>query len=370
MATQKAFAITAFEDRLSRFVSNHPGLCRMLGNLETKRFVDEIESRIIDRPIYVTGLARSGSTILLECLAAHEQTAAHCYRDYPLVCTPLWWNRLVDRSGPVGAEPVERFHQDGIYITPDSPEAMEEILWMMFFPDCHLSSRSNVIGPETDCPAFEKFYPDHVRKILFLRRGSRYLAKANYHVTRLEYLQRIFPDARFVIPVRDPIHHVASLSRQHRLFCAEEDKDRRVLNYMRVAGHFEFGLDRRPINTGCSKTVDRIRKSWKEGKEALGLALTWQSVYRYVIARLTANDNLRAATLIVDHDDFRRSPEDNLARIYDHCGLAVDKDFLANQSQKIFPVREGNPSFFSKADLDVIVAETLDVYEEIRSITP
>lgn len=86
MTAGKAFTISAFEDRLSRFFSGRPGLCRFLGNLETKLSRDKIEDLSVDRPIYVTGLARSGSTILLELLAAHDQTAAHQYRDYPLAC--------------------------------------------------------------------------------------------------------------------------------------------------------------------------------------------------------------------------------------------------------------------------------------------
>jgi hypothetical protein len=369
MTAGKAFTITSFEDRLSRFFSDRPGLCRYLGSLETKMSLGKIEAQAIDRPIYVTGLARSGSTILLTCLAAHEQTATHRYRDYPLVSVPLWWNRFVDHAAGNRNEPVERFHQDGIFITPDSPEAMEEILWMMFFPDCHLPARSNILDAKTRCPAFETFYRDHVRKILFLRRGSRYLSKANYHVTRMGYLKALFPDARFVIPVRNPLDHLASLSRQHRLFCEAEERDPRVLNYMRTAGHFEFGLDRRPINTGCLETVDRIRELWQDGQEVRGWALLWASVYRYVGDLLAADDALRAASIVVHYDDFCRFPEDTLAGIYDHCGLAVDKGFLQDQAKRIFPPRDDRISPFPPEEQAVIEAETGGVYKAILAFT-
>ncbi len=365
MATRKAFVISAFEDRLSRFFSNHPGLCRFLGNLETKIFLDEIAVQTIDRPIYITGLARSGSTILLERLAAHEQTASHCYRDYPLTAVPLWWNWFLDRAAGSRAEPVERFHRDGIFITPRSPEAMEEILWMIFFPGCHRPSRSHVIDAHRRYPAFEKFYRDHVRKILFLRRGRRYLSKANYHVTRMAYLKKIFPDARFVISVRNPAGQIASLLRQHRLFCEQERRDGRILNYMRIAGHFEFGLDRRPVNTGCPKTVDRIRSLWKEGREVEGSALLWKSVYRHIVERLSSSDDLRASSIIVNHDDLRRFPEDMLAKIYAHCGLAVDGRFLRDQARRIIPFRDDDPSCFTPEESAAIDAETRDVYEKI-----
>src|SRR3546814_13405511 len=72
---------------------------------------------------------------------------------------------------------------------------------------------------ETDCPEFERFFRDHLRKLLWVRRRPRYLSKANYSVTRMAYLLTLFPDARFVLPLRDPAAHIASLVKQPRLFC-------------------------------------------------------------------------------------------------------------------------------------------------------
>ena len=58
------------------------------------------------------------------------------------------------------------------------------------------------------------------------------------------------PTARFIVPVRDPRWHVASLMKQHRLFWRRGQRDPRILKHMRRAGHLEFGLDRRAINAG------------------------------------------------------------------------------------------------------------------------
>ena len=67
-------AVSWWEDRLSRFVEHHQGLFKLLGNLETWAFSDEVAKHRIDRPIYISGLARAGSTVLLELLAAVLQT--------------------------------------------------------------------------------------------------------------------------------------------------------------------------------------------------------------------------------------------------------------------------------------------------------
>ena len=116
---------------------------------------------------------------------------------------PYWWNRFVDKAQNRTLEATERPHGDRIQITPESPEAMEEPLWMAFFPSAHDPAVSHSLGDRHDNPEFERFYRDHIRKLLLVRGGTRYASKGNYNVTRLEYLLRIFPDARFVIPIRE-----------------------------------------------------------------------------------------------------------------------------------------------------------------------
>ena len=117
------FEVTPWVHALGGFISRHPKLWTRLGNLETRLLADEIEEVRIERPIYVTGLARSGTTKLLETLNAHDLTVSHCYSDYPPVFTPYLWNRVLARMPQKPAAPSERAHRDGIVVTPDSPEA-------------------------------------------------------------------------------------------------------------------------------------------------------------------------------------------------------------------------------------------------------
>src|SRR3546814_7617019 len=113
------------------------------------------------------------------------------------------------------------------------------------FGRLHDPHASAVLDAGTDCPEFERFFADHMRKLLWVRRRPRYLSKANYNVTRMEYLLKLFPDARFVLPLRDPAAHIASLMKQQRLFCEGERRHPAALEHMRRIGHFEFGIDRR-----------------------------------------------------------------------------------------------------------------------------
>jgi hypothetical protein len=313
--------VDAWTDRLGRLVERYPNLWIRLGDMETRLLRDRIDGAVIDRPIYVAGLARSGSTILLELLARHPDTASHRYRDFPLVLAPWAWNWFVDRAARTEHVAQERAHRDRIKITPESPEAFEELVWMAFHPALHDPSRSALFDEAASHPRFEAFYRDHIRKLLVLRSATRYLAKGNYNVTRLRYLKKLFPGARFVVPVRDPVWHVASLMKQHRLFTAAERDDERVLHHMRRSGHFEFGLDRRPINVGEDGAARAIRDLWQGGQEVAGWAAYWAAVYGHVAEILEAPE-LGEAALVVRYEDLCSDPGATMTAILDHCALS------------------------------------------------
>ena len=281
-------------DALGGIIDRTAGFWQKLGDLESSAYRAELDGIEIDRPCYVAGLARSGSTILLELLAGQPGVATHRYRDFPPVYTPLFWNRAFAHVYRTDAPPAERAHKDRILVTPDSPEAMEEVLWMRFFPGIHDTGRSQVLDAATANPAFERFYADHLRKIMLVRGGRRYLSKGNYNLTRFAYLQKLFPTARFVVPVRDPRWHVASLMKQHRLFCAEERRDPRILKHMQRAGHLEFGLDRRAINVGDTACAQAIEALWRDGQEVRGWARYWAMLYGFVLDQRAADPGARA----------------------------------------------------------------------------
>ena len=323
------FHVDRWVDALGGFIARRRGLWIGLGNLETRLLADELAETPITQPIYVSGLARSGTTKLLEVLAGHPDVVTHRYKDYPPIFTPYWWNRLLERTPQRTEAAVERTHKDGILVTPDSPEALEEVLWMAFFPDLHDPTASNVLDEGTANPAFEAFYRDHIRKLLRVRGRQRYLAKGNYNITRLEYLLRLFPDARFVIPVRAPVWHVASLMKQHALFCEGEGRSPKALRHLQRVGHYEFGLDRRPINAGGDGGgVAAILDLWARGAEVEGWARYWSHVHGFIADRLDANLRLRDAALVVRYEDLCRSPRDVLRAVLEHCRLPGADDLV------------------------------------------
>lgn len=306
-----------------------------VGRAESSFLADEISEYRIDRPIFICGLARSGSTILLELLASLESVISHQYQDYPLVFAPVLWSFLRRSMGARQSAPKERAHKDGLVVGPESPEAMEEPIWMHFFPSIHDPSVSNVLDRSASNPQFDAFYRKHIQCLLYLRKGRRYLAKGNYNVARLGYLAKLMPDARFIVPVREPIAHVVSLEKQHRLFCALETRDDRVLAYMRRVGHFEFGLDRRPINFGDSSASRAVLDAWAAGDQIGGLALYWTQVYDYVLRLLQSDPDLARRSMIVRYDELCKDGAKILNEILEFSGLQVPKSVIMDLQARL-----------------------------------
>jgi len=336
-------------------VHHHRSFWLWLGRFETTLLARELSRVPLQMPLYICGLARSGSTLLHEIVASHPSVATHRIKDYPMIFTPYWWRRATAKLRP--SEPRERPHHDRVMITTESPDALEEMLWMAFFPRCHDPTFSNLMDAGDRHPAFESFYQAHLRKLLLAEAATRYAAKANYHIARLSYLLRLFPDAKFIIPVRAPAGHIASLMRQHQWFSKGQRKHRRALAFMQRSGHFEFGLDRRPMNLGDGKRIQQIVQAWAAGDEVRGLALYWDMTYGYLAHLLATDAQVRAAALVVRFETMCDLPAETLRTVFDHCQLPGAESIIEQYTPAI-----RRPTYYSsnftRHDLEVIRKET------------
>lgn len=299
---EQDFRLVTLNQRLGR-------MNRLLADLETDFVARRLDSVAIDRPVFLTGLARSGTTILLTLLSQAHRVATHRYRDFPFLEVPFFWNWFQDHfASQSTCSPRERIHADRIRITPDSPEAFEEPLWQSHFDWLHDPRRVHVLDETLARPDFEDAFSTHLRKILALRGGERYLSKGNYNVTRIRYLASLFRDARFVVPIREPVSHVHSLVQQHRRFSQLAIEDSRVPVYLRAAGHYEFGAQRAPINV-CAEDVGRIEAAWLDGDDYRGYARQWAAIYRYVEELRSSRSGLAERITIIRYEDLCGNPQ-------------------------------------------------------------
>jgi hypothetical protein len=328
-----------------------------LARRESSLLAEQLRSVAVRKPIFISGLARSGSTLLLEVVCSHPNVATHRSKDYPMLFTPFWWRQATAglRPGP----PRQRLHQDGVMVTTESPDSLEEMLWMAFFPHCHDPSVCNLLGAADHHPAWESFYALHIRKLLLAEGANRYAAKANYHVARLPYLVRLFPDARFLIPVRAPVGHVASLIRQQHLFSRGQRKHRRALAYARRSGHFEFGLDRRPMHLGDGERTRRIQSAWARREEVRGTAAYWDVVHRCLAGLLASDERVRNAALVVRFETLCASPAETLRAVLAHCELP-DAEPVVRRHAPAIRLPSYYESNFSAEEIAVIRDETAE----------
>ena len=225
-----------------------------LGKLENIVLKNKLQN--IQKPIFISGQARSGTTALVEALNKHEDTGSFIYRDLPFVKTLYFWN-LINKIYFKGVKPKPRVHGDGLQVHPDSPDAIEEIIWKSFLSDYRNSGFYKILDDNYINDSFKEYYIVQIKKILYLRGNKkRYLSKGNYNIFRLKYIKNIFPDAKMIICFREPIETAISACKVHQNFInlSEQNKyfDKSLINNC----HFEFGKYRKSINNN-ELNIDR-----------------------------------------------------------------------------------------------------------------
>jgi hypothetical protein len=220
-----------------------------------------------DNHVFVSGLARSGSTILLNALYKSDEFASLSYQDMPFILAPNLWSKLSFSKKDMDL--IERAHGDGIKVSSESPEAFEEVFWMT----------SN----ESDEDTQEKFN-NYVQLINHKYQKKRYLSKNNQNIRRLELISKIFPDSKILIPFRNPIQHAYSLLSQHKRFIEDSKKDNFISKYMKWIGHTEFGPNYIPIHEKNLCFEDDLTiNHWLE---------QWHLTYKHCFDNLKDNENV------------------------------------------------------------------------------
>lgn len=248
-------------------------------------------------PVYVTGLARSGTTVLLEALYASRAFATLTYRAMPFVTAPQLWSQISSNMRCEG-NPRERAHGDKMSIGFDSPEAFEEPFWTMLTDERFIHADGLDVHNVGDTGLED--YRRYITNVLLASkmRDARYLAKNNNNVLRIDSLLRAFPDAHILVPFRNPWDHAESLLRQHRRFSAMHAKDGTTLSYMNWLGHFEFGANFKPFKVDLDvhpRNADEINTEdyWLR---------YWTCVYRYLL------NMYKNKVVFFDYDRFCREP--------------------------------------------------------------
>ncbi len=308
---------------LHRAAFSSIGLQKSLADLEDLLYRTSLRTVRVERPVFIAGLPRAGTTLLLNVLASEGPFASHTYRHMPFLFTPMLW-RAFARPFRVSGEPVERAHGDGMQIGFDSPEAFEEALWRAFWPGKYREDR---IEAWTDADAsageFASFFKSHVAKIVALEETARpgrlrYLSKNNANIVRVPTLLKLFPDAIVLIAFRNPLDQAGSMLRQHARFSAMQASEPFMRRYTADIGHYEFGLDLRPLDFGGGKDDPGPARPEDGGGGADpldGWLAYWCAAYQHVL------DKAAGTAALVDYDALCAQPEKELRNVAAAAGM-------------------------------------------------
>ena len=260
-----------------------PFVSEALFDIEKSLYLSKSKEPTNEHHVFVCGLARAGTTVLMRRLYESREFVSLTYRDMPLVLSPNLW-RSLNKFSQKSKKLEERAHGDGLLVDFDSPEALEEVFWKTKCGDDYI--QDNGLTTMTADEETIQDFRNYVALILKDHDTHRYLSKNNNNIIRLTSISNAFPKATILVPFRRPEQQAYSLMKQHQRFCELHSTDRFSKKYMTWLVHHEFGSDHRPF------ILDE-QTSPRQDPESLNYWLEiWLQTYTYLVDNLSNNTHL------------------------------------------------------------------------------
>lgn len=230
----------------------------------------------IDRPIFVIGVQRSGTTILDNLFTRHKDTAffeGFCNRYY---MSP-WKFRLIPLQ-------VRRYKS--------RPKSTEGRVWRRYFKEIDYVDESQV----TD--EMKNYYYSAIRAELKAFHAKRFVNKNPTHCLRLRWINAMFPDAYYILIWRDPRAVVYSIYQK-------------MLRYwdMQTQTEYEHGY----------KGYVTIKEVFGKDVSKLESCINFYNYNKEML--LKDVPIVRDRTTEVQYEYFVQHPREELKRLYGFTGL-------------------------------------------------
>lgn len=250
-----------------------------------------MDRKTIDRPIFLIGCPRSGTTVIFEALSIHPEVAwfSHYLDTWP-GCP---WITILNRftNFPFARTEIRK----GRRLFPFIPEPSEA--WQLWELCCGKKFVYGSASSSEPTSAEKKLVFNAVSNALAYHGKRRFIAKLT-GPPRIRYLKKILPDAIFINIIRD---------------------GRAVVNSLLNVRFWQEGTAYyRPWWAGFP---DDYYEKWLTAKRApLALAtLQWRHIAE--LTELESRELLPSDFLTVRYEDFTENPEGVTAGILHFCGL-------------------------------------------------
>ncbi len=261
---------TRAEKFLHRLYLSNYFISKASFEVELSLFGNTMPSGGPEQLVFVSGLARSGTTAVMRKLYETGEYASLTYNNMPFLFMPnLWKNKKTMSLKP-------RAHQDGIMVNGESPEEFDEYFWKVFLDDRYIGERLQIHNIPDDVLAK---YRSYVSLICKSQGKKRYLSKNNNNLLRIDSLQKL-DNAKNIFLYRHPVDHCASLLKLHKRFTELQQQDPFITEYFNFLGHHEFGSKHKPFAFGTNTPGDMKQYSTDDINYWL---VTWINYYSHLL---------------------------------------------------------------------------------------
>ena len=315
---------------------DNPNLGLRLLQREIKKYSSKSEKK--EKFLIVSGLARSGTTSMMNALSKNQIFDSLSYSNMPFLLSPKTWGKVYR---PSGKKRKERRHGDGIFVNENSNEALEEYFFKSILKDSFITSSSLVKHALS-----EESYELYLRYQGLISASPKryYLAKNNNMLLRYESLRNFNKNFIFLLLFRDPLSHAFSLYQMHNNFSSEQEKDPFIIEYMNWLVHHEFGLNH--------KYFDLDKSKLDGDKSTLNYWLKiWINFYRYAEKIKDAN------TYFICYETYCEKPNFILSKI-----LKKFNNPLATESKPYLQRKQVKEKYSAK-----ILNEAMIIYNKLKN---
>jgi hypothetical protein len=332
------------------------GVLRVAGWIDD-RLWPEIAAQKVERPVFIFGNARSGTSLLHRLMSLDEEHFASMKLYQSIFCRvsiyrsvaaldrfdrrvpgrPL--RRLVDWINRKVFSGWEEIHEMGI----DAPEEDEAIfalslmtpavsLLLPYVDELPISTAFDGL-PIEERRGFMDLYEDALKRHLFASGGQRaFLNKNALFAPRIQSMFERFPDARFVYLVRHPFQAIPSF-----------------------------------LNMFHSKWVTHSPEIKPDSPEARALAQLAIAYYRYALdcRKVIPKDQF----ITIRYDDLTANPKQTIELLYEKLGMDMCPSFVAQLDQALhshWSFKSGHSYSMQQFGLceETLYDELRDIFEE------
>ena len=228
--------------------------------------------------IFITGLARSGTTALLNALDSTNELGSLRYKYMPFIFSAKLAKIFSSYFSGNNINQIERMHGDGLKINNNSAECLDEPFWINEVYKNH--NFDKFLSSHSFSEEIAKCYGYLLDKFLKIENKNRLIIKNNNHHLRLSSLTSYYPKSIFLIIFREPVAHAYSLNEVNKKLIKIQTKDNFVLDYMNLIGHWEFGQGKKFFKYNDPNEFDL---NLFEKNEIEYWLKQWINTYQYIL---------------------------------------------------------------------------------------